>query len=61
MAGILDWMGELLGEEQRVRVLPMLPFSMGEVGPIPIVDAPLRFYEREAKLHLTVITGSSPN
>lgn len=38
----MDWMSELVGEEQGVRIFPTLPFSMGEIGPIPIVPAPPR-------------------
>ena len=36
----MDWLGELVGERQGVRILPTAHFSMGEYGPIPVVDPP---------------------
>ena len=41
----MDWLGELVGERQGVRILPTAHFSMGEYGPIPIVDPPPRYDE----------------
>ena len=41
----MDWLGELVGERQGVRILPTAHFSMGEYGPIPIVEPPPRYDE----------------
>ena len=45
VGGIMDWLGELVGERQGVRILPTAHFSMGEFGPIPIVEPPPRYDE----------------